>query len=79
MGCTGPSGELAPAPDGPFDLTMRSYSPVAPVLTGSSRLPAVTREGRVAVRHADADGDRRDVRVDASRSDPNVARDATIL
>ena len=32
-----------PAPDGPFNLTMRFYGPAASVLDGSYRLPAVQR------------------------------------
>jgi hypothetical protein len=32
-----------PAPDGPFNLTMRLYGPAPSVLDGSYRLPAVTR------------------------------------
>ncbi|MCY1187641.1 hypothetical protein D9M73_286440 [compost metagenome] len=32
-----------PAPDGPFNLTMRFYGPGTSVLDGSYRLPAVQR------------------------------------
>jgi hypothetical protein len=32
-----------PAPDGPFNLTMRLYGPAPSVLDGSYRLPAVKR------------------------------------
>ncbi|MCY1430610.1 hypothetical protein D9M71_465600 [compost metagenome] len=32
-----------PAPDGPFNLTMRFYGPASSVLDGSYRLPAVQR------------------------------------
>ena len=42
-----PDGDHAanwlPAPDGPFNLTMRFYSPLAPVLTKAYTLPAVRR------------------------------------
>ena len=43
--CRACASNWLPAPDGPFDLTTRSYSPLAPVLTGSYRLPAVKRVG----------------------------------
>ena len=34
-----------PAPDGPFNVTMRFYGPQTSVLDGSYRLPPVTRQG----------------------------------
>lgn len=34
-----------PAPDGPFNLTLRFYGPASSVLDGSYRLPAVSRTG----------------------------------
>jgi hypothetical protein len=34
-----------PAPDGPFNLTMRFYGPATTVLDGSYRLPAVAKHG----------------------------------
>lgn len=32
-----------PAPDGPFNLTMRFYGPATSVLDGTYRLPAVAK------------------------------------
>ena len=35
-----------PAPDGPFNLTMRFYAPATSALDGTYRLPAVTRQAK---------------------------------